>query len=63
MFGMTAVTAFELEAERRRELAMAYRPPRAEIVSRREFRPTASLRRFIGSLRQIPAGGLEDLRT
>lgn len=63
MFGMTAVTAFELEGERRRELATAYRPARAEVVARREVRPTASLRRLIGSLRQIPAGGLEDLRT
>ena len=63
MFGMTPATALELEAERRRELAMAFRPPRAEAVNRREARPTVSLRRFIGSLRQLPQAGWEDVRT
>ena len=63
MFGYTPATAFELEAERRRELAMAWRPPRAESVARRQARPMASLRRFIGSLRQLPQAGWEDVRT
>lgn len=64
MFGTTPVTAWELEAERRRELAMpwrlAYRPEREQ---RRRYRPHLGLRQLVESLRQAPPAGWEDVRT
>ena len=64
MFGMTAVTAWELEAERRRELASSWRPlPRPDVIPRQRARPIVSLRRLIGFLGQVPPSGWEDVRT
>ncbi len=65
MFGMMPATAMELEAERRRELATAWRPVRTiEPVSDRESRPVVvSLRRLIGSLTRVPPSSWEDVRT
>lgn len=62
MFGTTPLTAWELEADRRRELAMSWRPPRVEPAPRPERR-SVSLRRLIDSWRHIPPAGLEDVRT
>ncbi|RPH34829.1 MAG: hypothetical protein EHM90_05440 [Chloroflexi bacterium] len=65
MFGMMPVTAMELEAERRRELATSWKPVRTiEPVSHRDPRPmVVSLRRLIGSLTRVPPAGWEDVRT
>jgi hypothetical protein len=67
MFGMMPATAMELEAERRRELATAWKPvPTVRPDSVREPRPAGSLRRLLGSFnRTPPAGwsGWEDVRT
>jgi len=64
MFGMTATTAWELEAERRVELAQ--RPRYAAGPGARDGRENglfAALRRLAGSLRQAPTAGLKDVRT
>lgn len=62
MFGTTPVTAWELEAERRRELAMPWRTaPRAEREARHLARPSFSLRRLVESLRQPPRAGWKDV--
>jgi len=64
MFGMTAATAWELEAERRVELAQRGRYASGpEARTGRENRLFATLRRLTGSLRQTPSAGLKDLRT
>jgi len=64
MFGMTAATAWELEAERRVELAQRPRyASDADARTRRENRLFASLRRLTGSLGQAPSADLKDLRT
>ena len=64
MFGMTAATAWELEAERRVELAQRARyASSSEARARRENGLFASLRRLTGSLRQASSAGLKDLRT
>ena len=65
MFGSMPVTAMELEAERRRELAISWKPVRTfEPVPHREPRPmVVSLRRLIGSLTRVPPAGWEDVRT
>jgi len=64
MFGTTATTAWELEAERRVELAQRARY--ASGPTARDGRHNglfAALRRLAGSLRQAPAAGLKDVRT
>lgn len=64
MFGMTGATAWELEAERRVELAQRARY--ASGPSARDGREDglyAALRRLAGSLRQAPVAGLKDVRT
>ncbi|HEX9737971.1 MAG TPA: hypothetical protein VGA91_01960 [Candidatus Limnocylindria bacterium] len=64
MFGMTAATAWELEAERRVELASRARPASSsEARAGREAGLLASLLRLTGSLRQASSAGLKDLRT
>ena len=65
MFGTMPVTSFELEAERRRELATSWKPVRTvEPVPHREARPmVVSLRRLVGSLTRVPPAGWEDVRT
>lgn len=64
MFGMTAATAWELEAERRVELASRARPAsRTEAFAGGERGLLATLRRLTGSLRQASPAGLKDLRT
>jgi hypothetical protein len=64
MFGMTAATAWELEAERRVELASRATPAsRSEAFAGRERGLLASLRRLTTSLRQAAPAGLKDLRT
>ena len=64
MFGIMPVTSFELEAERRRELAtlgkFAYT---MEPSPRRPRRPLASLRRLFRPLNRVPTAGWEDVRT
>jgi hypothetical protein len=64
MFGMTAATAWELEAERRVESAQRGRyesgPAARDGLESGLF---AALRRVAGSLRQAPAAGLKDVRT
>lgn len=63
MFGMTAVTAWELEAERRRELAFSCRAiPDSKTITRRDAGPVVSLLRLIGAVRQAPPAGWEDVR-
>ncbi|MEX0630710.1 MAG: hypothetical protein WEE67_06335 [Chloroflexota bacterium] len=63
MFGMTAATAWELEAERRVELAQRARYASGPAAGDgRENGLFASLRRLAGSLRQAPAAGLRDVR-
>jgi hypothetical protein len=64
MFGMTATTAWELEAERRVELAQRARYAAGPAArDGRENGLFAALRRLAGSLRQAPAAGLKDVRT
>jgi len=63
MFGMTAATAWELEAERRVELASRTRPASSEVRVGRDGVLLATLRRLTGSLRQAAPAGLKDLRT
>ena len=64
MFGMTATTAWELEAERRVELAQRGRYGSGPVArDGRENGLFAALRRLAGSLRQAPASGLKDVRT
>lgn len=64
MFGMSAATAWELEAERRVELAYRARPAsRSDAYAGRERGLLASLRRLTGSLRQAAPAGLNNLRT
>ena len=63
MFGMTAVTAWELEAERRQELAISWKSPATEPVPRRDRGRTVFLRRLVDALRQAPPAGWEDVRT
>ncbi|MGH2483755.1 MAG: hypothetical protein ACRDE9_04790, partial [Candidatus Limnocylindria bacterium] len=64
MFGMTGTTAWELEAERRVELAQRARQARDANVARtvRESSLLASLLRWAGSLRQTASAGLKDAR-
>jgi hypothetical protein len=63
MFGMTATTASELEAERRVELAQRRRyesgPAARDGLENGLF---AAVRRLAGSLRQAPAADLRDVR-
>jgi hypothetical protein len=64
MFGTTPATAWELEAERRVELAYRARPASgSEAFAGRQRGLLASLRRLTGSLRQAAPAGLKDLRT
>jgi hypothetical protein len=65
MFGTMPVTAMELEAERRRELATSWKPVRTvEPVPLRDPRPiVVSLRRLVGSLTRVPPADWEDVRT
>ncbi|HEX9634046.1 MAG TPA: hypothetical protein VGB34_00960 [Candidatus Limnocylindria bacterium] len=64
MFGMTAATAWELEAERRVELAQRSRyAPDSKARAGGEAGLLASLLRLTGSLRQGSSAGLKDLRT
>jgi hypothetical protein len=65
MFGNTATTAWELEAERRVELAQRARLGRDAKAARsgRESGLLASLMKWAGSWRQAPSGGLKDART
>ncbi len=64
MFGMAAATAWELEAERRVELASRTRPASSsEVRVGRDGVLLATLRRLTGSLRQAAPAGLKNLRT
>ena len=64
MFGMTATTAWELEAERRVELAQRSRSAtRQKAHEGRKSGFIGSLRRWTGSLGQAPWPGLKDVRT
>lgn len=65
MFGNTATTAWELEAERRVELAQRARLARDAKAARpaRESGLLASLLKWASSLRQAPSAGLKDART
>ncbi len=64
MFGVTAATAWELEAERRVELASRSRPAsNSEVRVGRDGVLLATLRRLTGSLRQAAPAGLKNLRT
>jgi hypothetical protein len=64
MFGMTATTAWELEAERRVELASRARPAsRTEALAGGERGLLAALLRLTGSLRQAAPAGLKNLQT
>jgi len=63
MFGMTAATAWELEAERRVELASRTRPASSEVRVGRDGVLLPTLRRLTGSLRHAAPAGLKDLRT
>jgi hypothetical protein len=65
MFGSTATTAWELEAERRVELAQRARLARDAKAARgdRESGLLASLLKWAVSLRQAPSAGLKDART
>jgi hypothetical protein len=63
MFGLTPTTAWELEAERRVELAQRARHASGPAAhDGRENGLFAALRRLAGSLRQMPAAGVRDLR-
>ena len=63
MFGMTAATAWELDAERRREQAMAWKAPRSPEIRGPDARPSIWFRRLVSSLRRTPAAGWDNLRT
>jgi hypothetical protein len=71
MFGNNATTAWELEAERRVELAQRARQARDAKRQARDLRTGAvresglltSLLRWAGSLREAPSAGLRDVRT
>jgi hypothetical protein len=64
MFGTMPVTSFELEAERRRELASSWKFVHpTESAPHRPRRPLASLRRLFGPFNRVPNAGWEDLRT
>lgn len=65
MFGNTATTAWELEAERRVELAQGARLARDAKAARPagERGLLASLLKWAGSPRQTPSAGLKDART
>jgi len=63
MFGMTAATAWELDAERRHELVMAWKAPRSRAVPGPEARPFVSFRRLVSGLRRMAPANWEDLRT
>ena len=65
MFGNTATTAWELEAERRVELAERARLARDAKTARPapESGLLASLLKWAGSLRQAPSAGFKDART
>jgi hypothetical protein len=65
MFGNTATTAWELEAERRVELAQRAKLAREAKAARpaRERGLLASLLKWAGALRQAPSAGLKDART
>jgi hypothetical protein len=63
MFGMTATTAWELEAERRVELAQhARHASGAAARDGLENGLFAAMRRLAGSLRQAPAADLRDVQ-
>jgi hypothetical protein len=63
MFGTTATTAWEIEAERRVELAQRGRYESGPAArDGRENGLFVALRRLAGSLRQAPAAGVRDLR-
>jgi hypothetical protein len=64
MFGTTATTAWELEAERRVELAQRSRHAiRPKGFDGRKSGFIGSLRRWTGSLGHAPWPGLKDVRT
>jgi hypothetical protein len=67
MFGMMPATAMELEAERRRELATAWKPvPTVRPDPVRDSRPAGSLRRMLSSFTRVPPAGWagwDDVRT
>ncbi len=65
MFGNSPMTAWELEADRRRELAASYRPAHrpVEVATRRDG-PAASDRRLLFGWRLTPRlGRWEDARS
>jgi hypothetical protein len=64
MFGSTPTTAWELEAERRVEMAQRARQAReSKPRAARNGGLFASLLRWAGSLRQTPSAGLKDAHT
>jgi hypothetical protein len=63
MFGMTPMTAWELEADRRRELAAHRHPaPRQTLLSVRRDGPEASDRRLLSGWRPIRLSRWDDAR-
>ena len=64
MFGMTPMTAWELEADRRRELAVKRPPaPRQTLLSVRRDGPEASDRGLLSAWRPIRRNRWDDART
>jgi hypothetical protein len=63
MFGMTPMTAWELEADRRRELASAPRPSPRRPFSVRRDGPEAADRRLLVGWRPARFNQWDDART
>ena len=64
MFGMTPMTAWELEADRRRELATPrHRAPRQSLLSVRRDGPEAADRRLLSGWRPAALNRWDDART
>lgn len=64
MFGMTPMTAWELEADRRRELAThRHAMPRQSLLSVRRDGPEASDRGLLSGWRLIRRNRWDDART
>jgi hypothetical protein len=62
MFGMTPMTAWELEADRRRELARHRDVPRQSLLSARRDGPEASDRRLLHGRRLVTLNRWDDAR-
>ena len=62
MFGMTPMTAWELEADRRRELARHREEPRQSLLSDRRDGPEAADHRLLHGWRALTLNGWDDAR-